>query len=62
MMAKRTVEYYRLWEDNTWDTDTIIVEDGPDLNQAVIEAAREIDWESGAPVIVGLYFYSDENE
>jgi hypothetical protein len=53
---KKTVEYYRLWDDHTWDTDFIEVEDVPDLNHAVIEASQKIEWVDNAPVIVGLYY------
>lgn len=61
-MAKRTVEYYRLWEDHTWDTDFIKVEDQENLDEAIVVAAEHIDWKDGAPVIVGLYNSMDDQE
>ena len=62
-MHTRTVEYFRCWDDHTWDTDFIEVPaDTPEekLDEAVIEAAQAIDWENEAPALVGLYCASDE--
>ncbi len=66
-MSKKTlgVEYYRLWEDGTWDTDFLEIpaktpEDG--YEKAVREAAATIRWRDGPPVIVGLYAGPDSSE
>jgi hypothetical protein len=55
----RQVEYYRLWSDNTWDTDFIAIpantpEGEETLNAAVNQSAAAIDWDE-PPVVVGLY-------
>jgi hypothetical protein len=65
MTKLRTVEYYRLWSDHTWDTDFIdIPADTPDekLDEAIREAAWEIPWEKELPVIVGCYHAGDEDD
>lgn len=57
------VEYFRLWDDGTWDTDFIeIPQDTPPtmLNQAVIEAANSINWNDELPVMVGFYSCDEE--
>jgi hypothetical protein len=65
-MAKtRQVEYYRLWDSGTWDTDFIDVPEGTaenELDRAVREAARKISWRAGPPVIVGCYADTAEVE
>ena len=67
----RSVEYYRCWagdngDSGTWDTAYIDVPaDTPDdkLEQAVREAAAQVEWRDGeAPVIVGLYCSNDDDE
>jgi hypothetical protein len=57
-MTTRTVEYFRLWDNRTWDTDFIdLPADTPNdkLEDAVREAAAKIEWDSEVPVVVGLY-------
>jgi hypothetical protein len=64
-MKTRTVEYFRLWDNQTWDTDFIDVSaDTPDdrLEAAIREAAGRIKWESDVPVVVGLYNAGEEEE
>lgn len=58
----RRVEYYRLWlhgsDCGTWDTDFIeIPVDAPEdkLDEAVRDAAAQIDWVDDPPAIVGVY-------
>lgn len=61
----RSVEYYRLWDDHTWDTDFIdIPENTPDnlLEEAVRAAAGAIDWLEEAPVSCGVYWLPDMDE
>ena len=41
-MSTRTVEYYRCWDDRTWDTDFIeIPRDAEHLNEAIETAAEK---------------------
>lgn len=64
-MEMRTVEYYRLWDGGTWDTDSIeIPKDTPEerIEEAVREAAAKIKWREDVPVIVGVYCASEEEE
>jgi hypothetical protein len=61
-MSKRTVEYFRMWDNQFWDTDYIEIEDSDDLNQAVIDAAQKIEWDDDAPAMVGFYCDSEEDE
>jgi hypothetical protein len=63
--ATRTVEYYRLWEDHTWDTEFLEVPtDTPEeqLEDFVRAWAAKHDWQGELPVLVGLYHYADEEE
>lgn len=63
--TKRTVEYYRLWDDHTWDTDFIDVPVNTpeeELDEAVRKAASEISWVDDIPAIVGVYNSGDEEE
>lgn len=58
MSATRSVEYYRLWGDGTWDTDFLEVpaDTGDDeMEGAVREEAGRIKWRDEVPVITGLY-------
>ena len=61
----RTVEYYRLWDDNTWDTDFIdIPADTPEeaLEGVVRATAQEIPWLTDVPAVVGLYCTMEDDE
>ena len=61
----RTVEYYRLWDDRTWDTDFIAIPaDTPEdkLEEAVRAAADTVDWRCDMPVAVGLSCSMDEED
>ena len=61
----RQVEYFRCWDDHTWDTDFIdIPADTPEdkLNEAVQEAAFKIDWKDDVPAFVGVYCDAEEEE
>jgi len=52
----RTVEYYRLWADHTWDTDFIDIPVETEeyvYDNAVRAAANVIDWGDESPVDVG---------
>jgi len=62
-MAK-TIEYYRMWDDHTWDTDFIEIEaeEGADLDQLVRSACSIIKWKDEVPVLVGCYCSMDEEE
>ena len=64
-----TVEYYRLWDDYRWDTDFIDIpreiaegDDDAAINAAIQDAAWQLQWPHGSPVIVGLYSLGDELE
>jgi lysophospholipase L1-like esterase len=66
-MSKPTVqvEYYRLWEDGTWDTEFLdIPADTPEneYENAVRQVAAKIKWRDTPPVIVGLYSGPAETE
>lgn len=67
-MSKKTsrqVEYFRCWDDHTWDTDFIeIPADTPKdkLNEAVQDAALKIDWKDEGPAFVGIYCDAEEEE
>ena len=61
----RTVEYFRCWMDNTWDTDDIEVPaDTPDhlLDAVVQRAAEMINWSSEPPAFVGVYHVPDSED
>lgn len=62
---KKTVEYYRLWDNHTWDTEVLTIEarPGDDLEKRVREVAQRIKWRDGqAPVAVGLYYVPEDEE
>ena len=62
-MKTRSVEYFRLWDDHTWDTEFIDIpaETPVDrLENAIREAVRLIDWDLDVPIAVGLYHGGDE--
>ena len=64
-MKTRSVEYFRLWEDHTWDTDFIDVSaDTSDdkMTGAICFAAAKIEWRDEVPVIVGLYCECNDEE
>lgn len=59
------VEYYRLWDDNTWDTEFIPIPatTSQDLaHAAIVAAADKIEWTDDAPVAVGLYHWPNPDE
>lgn len=59
------VEYFRLWDDNTWDTEFIpIPADTPEerAREAIFEAAEKILWTDDIPVVVGLYHWPNPDE
>ena len=62
----RSVEYYRMWDDKTWDTELIEIpyetsEEG--IAEAVQWAVSAISWgEDGPPMFVGVYHIPDEEE
>jgi len=59
------VEYFRLWDDNTWDTEFIpIPADTPEerAREAIFEAAEKIVWTDDIPVVVGLYHWPNPDE
>jgi hypothetical protein len=62
------VEYFRCWDDRTWDTDVLQLRGDLDpsdyvaIQRAIKEAARKIDWRDEMPVLVGLYHIADEEE
>ncbi len=61
----RQVEYFRCWDDHTWDTDFIDIPAGtPEdkINDAVQEATLRIEWTEEAPAFVGIYCDVDKNE
>lgn len=61
----RTVEYFRLWNDRTWDTAFLKVPDSvPNemLNDYIQDAVLNINWVDFPPVIVGLYCASNETD
>lgn len=63
-MQMREVEYYRLWEDHTWDTAFIDIPlETPEeqMEDAIRAAAAAIDWRDNAPVVLGLYYHSDDD-
>lgn len=54
-----TVEYFRLWPDQSWDQDTMNVpaETNPeDLEQVVRQQAAQIEWPDGTPLAVGVLY------
>jgi hypothetical protein len=60
----REVEYYRLWNDHTWDTAYVeIPADTPEeqIEQAVRAAIDKLAWKRDAPVITGIY-HIESNE
>lgn len=64
-MKTRTVEYFRLWDDHTWDTDFIdIPTDTPDdrLEKAVREAAEKLEWDGDIPLLVGFYHAGEDED
>ena len=59
------VEYYRLWDDDTWDTEFIPIPADTPLERAdvaVREAADKIQWTDDIPVVVGLYHWPNPDE
>jgi hypothetical protein len=61
----REVEYYRLWDDHTWDTDFIeIPADTPEqqIEQAVQAAIDKLAWKRNAPVITGIYHIESDED
>ena len=59
------VEYYRMWDNHTWDTDFIHVPGNPpeeQLDEAIRTAAAKIAWQNDVPVIVGLYCAGAEED
>lgn len=57
-MRTVSIEYFRMWDDNTWDTEFINIPDTtPEdkLDEAVREAAAKIKWTDRVPCIVGHY-------
>lgn len=64
-MKLRKIEYYRCWQDGTWDTDFIDVPDNTPENQvqqAIQKAVEQINWKETPPVIVGLYHLPENEE
>ena len=61
-----TVEYFRLWDDNMWDTDFIDIpgdtnmDDFAAVQKAIEEAADKIAWRDERPWLVGLYAFDEE--
>ena len=68
MPKTRRVEYWRMWagsegDRGEWDTDYIeIPADTPDdkLGEAIYEAAKQINWSTEPPVMVGFYSSTEE--
>ena len=61
-----TVEYFRLWDNNRWDTGFLELSGDLDPNdsaavqKAIEEAADKIDWRDERPWMVGLYAFDEE--
>jgi hypothetical protein len=70
MPKTRRVEYWRMWagsegDRGEWDTDYIEVPaDTPEekLNNAIYEAAKQIEWSTEPPILVGFYSSSNDDE
>ncbi len=64
-LATRTIEYWRMWEGQQWDTDFIEIPydtDEDDIGLAVQTAANDIDWKDEIPVFVGVYHIPEDEE